>query len=64
VAIVTGASRGIGAALAERLAPDAFSVVVNHAESAAPAEEIVTSTEHGGGLALPVEADVSDPVVA
>ena len=63
VAIVTGASRGIGAAVAERLASEGFSVVVNYAESAGPAEELAAKIEKAGkagGRAMAVRADVSD----
>jgi 3-oxoacyl-[acyl-carrier protein] reductase len=61
VAIVTGASRGIGAAVAERLVKDGFSVVINYAGDAASAEVLAHKIEQAGGYALTAQADVSDP---
>jgi 3-oxoacyl-[acyl-carrier protein] reductase len=61
VAIVTGSSRGIGAAIAERLSADGFTVVINYAGKAAEAEELADKLDKAGGKALTAQADVSDP---
>jgi 3-oxoacyl-[acyl-carrier protein] reductase len=61
VALVTGASRGIGRAIALELAGDGFSIAVNYASSSENAEAVVTQIEAAGGRAITVQADVSDP---
>ncbi len=61
VAMITGASRGIGAATALVLGKRGFRVVVNHRASAAQAEEVVAAIAAGGGEAMAIQADVTVP---
>ena len=59
VAIVTGASRGIGRATALALAATGVKVVVNYAQSSAAADAVVQAIQQAGGTAIAVKADVS-----
>lgn len=59
VAVVTGASKGIGAAIAKSLAAEGAAVVVNYASSKAGADAVVRSIREGGGKAVAVGGDVS-----
>lgn len=58
-ALVTGASRGIGRAIAERLAQEGFTVIVNYAGNASAADEAVQSIIANGGNAVAIQADVA-----
>ena len=64
VAVVTGASRGIGRCVAERLAALGASVVVNYVSRAAAAEEVAAAIRERGGQAIAVKADVSNAAEA
>ncbi|NII09498.1 glucose 1-dehydrogenase [Oleiagrimonas sp. C23AA] len=64
VAVVTGASKGIGAAIARSLAAAGASVVVNYASSKAGADAVVADIEAGGGKAVAVKGDVSNAAQA
>jgi len=61
VILVTGASKGIGAAVAKKIAGAGAKVIVNYAGSQADAEAVVNSIKNNGGEAIAVQADVSKP---
>ena len=60
-AIVTGSSKGIGAAVAQRLAQDGLAVVINYASNSQQADALAAAIMASGGRAIAVQADVSDP---
>ncbi|CNH86460.1 putative short chain dehydrogenease [Yersinia thracica] len=60
VAIITGASRGIGAAIAERLAHEGYAVFINYSRADEEAEALVHKIQHAGGNALSAKGDISD----
>jgi 3-oxoacyl-[acyl-carrier protein] reductase len=64
VAVVTGGSKGIGAAIAKALAAEGASIVVNYASSKSDAEAVVTAITEAGGTAIAVEGDISNAAQA
>src|ERR1700749_813330 len=61
VAVITGASKGIGASIAEHLAAEGASVVVNYASSKSGADSVVARITKNGGKGIAVQGDVSQP---
>src|SRR5258705_11474212 len=59
VAVVTGASKGIGAGIAKHLAAEGAAVVVNYASSKEGADQVVDEITKGGGKAIAIQADVA-----
>ncbi|WPU21936.1 SDR family oxidoreductase [Cedecea neteri] len=64
VALVTGASRGIGAAIARRLSEEGFSVAINYVSNNTEAEKLVSEIKEAGGQAIAIQADISDSTAA
>src|SRR3989441_2483966 len=60
VALVTGGSRGIGAAIAKRLAAEGASVAITYAKDASAASAVIKAIELGGGKAVAIQADAAD----